>query len=713
MAVFKIPNPQWDGLTPEEEYLPISQIGVQQFPDAPEDGKMYNRKNGNWVECPAHPIPTLESVPGEDTLTYIVEGVTYTFRIGDEVRYYDSEKEEYVFYKLYDLADSKADWKIAGSGGGVANETLVLSLTSNQGSDVNLEGVKINIKYLDNTTVLTWSGVPLTTSIPINVSYTIECEAIEGYKTPETQEFTAIAGNTRTINLEYQTTLTTITVTSNQSQPDSALNGLKLTLSYGQTSKELNWTNTPQNVNIPTGTEYTITGEAVEGYKTPNPLSQIAEGTSGTATLTYNTTVLSITVTSNQSDALSALTVTVAFDSKSENLQFSGKETKSINIPTGSEFTITFPEISNYTKPSTVTDTATGASMSKSGEYGSTKLTVTRASNQSEGLGDSTATLAYSSSSTPINFTNSSTSETVMLPLGVSYTVTFSEVTGYKTPDVVSGTTSQASESVSGTYQSEFLTVNVSGASGYTITVSGQGTQTTASKVYKIPFGTSYTISASDVKGYNTPANQSFTANQVSRTVAMTYTKIANGVYIYDNEGKLTATGSWNTSNNSKAVGVAVVSDNCSFVIDKTNSNSGIAWGGYGTDIPNLDNITDSSQAKLDYDGKSNTDKIIASLGSSTSNAAGWCRSKSITVNGSVRYGYLPSLGEWQTAYNNKSVIDSALSTIGGTAMLTGYHWSSTEYSSDVAWYLLWSSGNVSNFTKGSDDTYCRPWFEL
>ena len=155
MAVFKIPNPQWDGLTPEKEYLPISQIGVQQFPDAPKDGKMYNRKNGNWVECPAHPIPTLESVPGEDTLTYIVEGVTYTFRIGDEVRYYDSEKEEYVFYKLYDLADSKADWKIAGSGGGVANETLVLSLTSNQGSDVNLEGVKINIKYLNNTTVLT------------------------------------------------------------------------------------------------------------------------------------------------------------------------------------------------------------------------------------------------------------------------------------------------------------------------------------------------------------------------------------------------------------------------------------------------------------------------------------------------------------------------------------------------------------------------------
>lgn len=629
MAVFKIPNPQWDGHTPEEEYLPISQIGVQQFPDAPEDGKMYNRKSGKWVECLAHPIPTLESVPGENTLTYIIEGVTYTFCIGDEARYYDTEKKEYVFYKLYDLKKDKADWKIAGSGGGLANETLILSLTSNQGSDAKLEGVKIHIKYLDNTITLTWSGVPLTASIPANVSYTIECEAIEGYKTPDVQEFTAIAGNTRTINSEYQTTLTTITVTSNQSQPDSALNGLKLTLSYDKVSKEINWTNTPQSVNIPTGIEYTITGENIEGYKTPNPLSQIAEGTSGTATLSYNTTVLSIEVTSNQSDELSSLTVTVNFDSEDHQLQFNGKETKSINVPTGSEFTITF-----------------------------------------------------------------------------------SEVTGYKTPDAISGTANSASKNETGTYQSEFLTVNVSGASGYTITVSGQGSQTTSPKVYKIPFGTSYNISASNIKGYNTPATQSFTANQVSRSVTMTYTKIANGVYICDSDGKLTAVGSWDTANNSKAVGVAVISDKCSFIIDKTNSNDSIQWGGYGTDVPGLSNITNNTEAKLDYNGSSNTDKIISSLGSNIKIAAGWCESKSITVGGETRKGYLPALGEWQTAYDNKSQVDSALSKIGGTAIPNNYHWSSTEDSSTVAWILTWGSGLVAGDGKGRT-FYCRPWYVL
>lgn len=705
MAVFKIPNPQWDGHTPEEEYLPISQIGVQQFPDAPEDGKMYNRKSGKWVECLAHPIPTLESVPGENTLTYIIEGVTYTFCIGDEARYYDTEKKEYVFYKLYDLKEGKADWKIAGSGGGLANETLILSLTSNQGSDVKLEGVKIHIKYLDNTTTLTWSGVPLTASIPVNVSYTIECEAIEGYKTPDVQEFTAIAGNTRTINLEYQTTLTTITVTSNQSQPDSALNGLKLTLSYDKVSKEINWTNTPQSVNIPTGIEYTITGENIEGYKTPNPLSQIAEGTSGTATLSYNTTVLSIEVTSNQSDDLDSLTVTVNFDSKDHQLQFNGKETKSINVPTGSEFTITFPEISSYTKPSVISDTAAGASMSKSGEYKSTKLTITRASNQSEGLGNTTATVEYNSSSTPVPFADGDTSKTLMIPFGVSYNITFSEVTGYKIPDAISGTANSASKNETGTYQSEFLTVNVSGASGYTITVSGQGSQTTSPKVYKIPFGTSYNISASNVKGYNTPTTQSFTANQVSRSVTMTYTKIANGVYIAYSNGTLGPT----SGSASNAVGIAVVSDNCSFIIDKNNQTSdNQMWSNQRKDL-SLANYTSEAQAKTDYDGMHNTDIIMAE--DSQNVAAKYCREKSITF-GTTRNGYLGAGGEWWTIYNNWNTISSALSKIGGAA-LNVYEWTSTEYSSDNAWDLLKDSGHLNTYNKGNAGSTIRPLYSL
>ena len=338
-------------------------------------------------------------------------------------------------------------------------------------------------------------------------------------------------------------------------------------------------------------------------------------------------------------------------------------------------------------------------------------MSVTRSSNQTEELGNSTATVAWGTDDT-LNFTNDAKVQTIMIPLGASYTISFSSITGYKAPGNITGTTSQASESKTGTYQSEFLTVNVAGASGYTITVSGQGSQTTSPKVYKIPFGTSYNISASNVKGYNTPATQSFTANQVSRSVTMTYTKIANGVYICDSDGKLTAVGSWDTANNSKAVGVAVISDKCSFIIDKTNSNDSTQWGGYGTDVPGLSNITNNTEAKLDYNGSSNTDKIISSLGSNIKIAAGWCRSKSITIGGENRKGYLPALGEWQTAYNNKSQVDSALSKIGGTAMPTSYHWASTECSLNYAWILLWGDGGVGNYVK--DRVYCcRPWYVL
>lgn len=60
---------------------------------------------------------TIDHVPGEDDLTFDVAGKTYLFRVGNELRYFNTEKEDYVFYKLYDLKDGKAVWKLAGSGG--------------------------------------------------------------------------------------------------------------------------------------------------------------------------------------------------------------------------------------------------------------------------------------------------------------------------------------------------------------------------------------------------------------------------------------------------------------------------------------------------------------------------------------------------------------------------------------------------------------------
>ena len=306
------------------------------------------------------------------------------------------------------------------------------------------------------------------------------------------------------------------------------------------------------------------------------------------------------------------------------------------------------------------------------------------------------------------------------IPSGIEYTIEYSDITDlegnkiYATPTTETYTAVGNERILSRYYNSEKLTVNVSGvSSGFTVTVNGQS-QTTTSGTYYIPYDTVYTISASSVKGYITEISESsITASQQTRTVTVTYATITNGVYIYDNIGGLTTVGSWNTSNNSSAIGVAVISDNCSFVIEKTVAYAIKKWGGYGTEISGIVTTEDSNTAKVDYAGESNTTKIINQLGSGNAPAADYCRGRSCTVNGTTLYGYLGALGEWQTAYNNKSSINSALSKIGGTAMITGYHWASTQGSSRNAWIWRWSTGRVGCTDKHQSSAYVRAFYPL
>ena len=146
--------------------------------------------------------------------------------------------------------------------------------------------------------------------------------------------------------------------------------------------------------------------------------------------------------------------------------------------------------------------------------------------------------------------------------------------------------------------------------------------------------------------------------------------------------------------------------------MDKTVSYSTKTWGGYGTTISGITTTSNTATAKTDYAGESNTTKIINQLGSGNAPAADYCRSRSYTVNGTTLRGYLGALGELQTAYDNKSSIDSALSKIGGTAMDTNNHWTSTQYSAGRAWTLHWASGSVNGGGKGGD-TYVRAFYPI
>ena len=184
-----------------------------------------------------------------------------------------------------------------------------------------------------------------------------------------------------------------------------------------------------------------------------------------------------------------------------------------------------------------------------------------------------------------------------------------------------------------------------------------------------------------------------------------------NGVYIYSNDGLLYNPDNWDTANNDSAVGVAVVTDDCKFAIDKNLPMiNDIPWSNalYYVDVAEIINYSNRNQAITDYNGQNNTNAIINASPSEndTNNAGHYCYAQ--TLNG--QHGYLPALGELVVMYNNKSGINEVLQLLNSNTIDTildnmdsssTYHrlFSSTESSSNYIWYLLWNDIRLNTNT--------------
>lgn len=207
--------------------------------EAPKDGKQYARQNGTWVEVEAAP----------------------------------------------------------------KDETVKITVASNQLSDSNINGVTITIAYGETSKVLTWEGTELTATIPVNTTYTITCSDVTDYAKPQSQTFIAEAGNIRIITLTYNTTIVTINVTSNH--PELLSNKVDVKLS-GYVTKTLSGNRT-YTVKIPTGAQYTIEGTEVSVFSSPNfrkwvtpdSITSTANGVAEEKTLMYRGAKLKIKLAKN------------------------------------------------------------------------------------------------------------------------------------------------------------------------------------------------------------------------------------------------------------------------------------------------------------------------------------------------------------------------------------------------------------------------------
>ena len=122
-------------------------------------------------------------------------------------------------------------------------------------------------------------------------------------------------------------------------------------------------------------------------------------------------------------------------------------------------------------------------------------------------------------------------------------------------------------------------------------------------------------------------------------------------------------------------------------------------WGGYGTDIQNLNNFDNFENAGNDFNSCSNTEKIIAA-GNKSKYPAAWAAQEYKTLGTETGDWCLPAAGIFTSYYNNKQLVNSGIIKVGGSQIRTDLPlWSSTENSAGGAWYSDFSSKGLTGLT--------------
>lgn len=90
----------------------------------------------------------LDHEPVESDTHYTYNGVQYAFSVGDEVRWYDTDSEAFVLFKLYAMTETGAVWEEMGSGAGSLQTDVILTGPSELSSDESESYIYLQDGYL-------------------------------------------------------------------------------------------------------------------------------------------------------------------------------------------------------------------------------------------------------------------------------------------------------------------------------------------------------------------------------------------------------------------------------------------------------------------------------------------------------------------------------------------------------------------------------------
>lgn len=345
-----------------------------------------------------------------------------------------------------------------------------------------------------------------------------------------------------------QTEEVNITLSSNQAQPDLALNGVIIHLIHGSNDVSLVWQNgTILAAEIPMGITYRIVYPIIPGYTTPEEASYVAlAGNTRIVNAAYNTTMLTIDINSNQIDrsGLNKLTINIS-GSVTKTLTYTGQPL-SLKIPTGKQVMITPSQVDGYVTVPALTKTPSASVDFVTFTYNATRVNISLTSNQGTDTALNGTNIAVKYGNVTKNMTWQGSVLSLNIPTGISFSVSSGSISGYNAPASKTQIAVGVADNISLAYTTEKVTINVTteddaNVAGQTLTVTNtaNGTAIHSGKagtgiVLKIPFQTKYKVAVNNLALYTTPQEQSFTANSPTRIVSIQYKRIPDAAIVFD-----------------------------------------------------------------------------------------------------------------------------------------------------------------------------------
>lgn len=285
-----------------------------------------------------------------------------------------------------------------------------------------------------------------------------------------------------------------ITISSNQTAINNAI--VTVTLEDGSI-QTYNWEGNVIYLELAYGTDYTVSVSDIANYKTPSPQSFKAKPQNERRIeFVYQASIINFD--SNVEATILVNGVSISTSS-------------SVQIPLGSQVIVEPQEVFGYVTPVSQTIIADTVTKTITLNYIESKLKLDILSSQGEDPNIATvnAVVTWDGGSDTI-----SNGETIAIPIGKEITVSFPDVEGYATPNNIVFTHYGGIYTDNITYVKTYtLTVNIAGiSSGFSASVvygNITETQTTASKVYTVAKGDSYSVTGGAVTGYNVSGDAS------------------------------------------------------------------------------------------------------------------------------------------------------------------------------------------------------------